>query len=262
MVSKYIRDYVEQLHQIVHTDSRQDELPSLKEGAKLPKSPEDWRLANLYFHLELSTINIKNKLNEAMSLMNSTAYSYFHSNYGYKNTISEEEIVLKERYKHFSKKDFKKELRTLKLNNACINIIKYLAKEIRSRINKNRISIIVATDNDDEISRKVWGFAKKVLRSGISVFSSFDAVQGATYITHALKCVNRMKVFTILSWIPKLKEPNIPFNLSPPSYQEITRITKRMKSSGLACPLPCLRVINNLFQAMSILKIIYIKYLH
>ena len=60
---------------------------------------------------------------------------------------------MKERYKHFPKKDLKKELKTLKINNGSINIIKYVAKEIRSRINKNPISITVATDNDDEISR-------------------------------------------------------------------------------------------------------------
>ena len=45
-----------------------------------------------------------------------------------------------------------------------------------------------------------------------------------------------MKGFTIPSWIPKLKEPNIAFNLSPPFYQEITQIIKRMKSSGSPCP--------------------------
>ena len=42
------------------------------------------------------------------------------------------------------------------MSNVSINIIKYVAKEIRSRINKNPISITVATDNDDEISRNFW----------------------------------------------------------------------------------------------------------
>ena len=54
--------------------------------------------------------------------MNSPVYNYFCDNYDYKNTISEEEIALKERYKHFSKKDLEKELKTLKLNNASINM--------------------------------------------------------------------------------------------------------------------------------------------
>ena len=123
------------------------------------------------------------------------------------------------------------------MNNASINIIKDVAKEIRSRINKNPISITVATNNDDKISRNFWGYAKKVFRSGSSVLPSFDVVQDTTYLTNALKCVNRMEVFTIPSWIPKLKEPSIPFNLSPPTYQEITRIIKLMKSSGSLCPL-------------------------
>ena len=51
----------------------------------------------------------------------------------------------------------------MKLNNAPINIIKYVAKEIRSRINKNPISITVATDNDDEISKNFWATPKKSL---------------------------------------------------------------------------------------------------
>ena len=47
------------------------------------------------------------------------------------------------------------------MSNVSINIIKYVAKEIRPRINKNPISITAATDNDDEISRNFWGYAKK-----------------------------------------------------------------------------------------------------
>ena len=92
------------------------------------------------------------------------------------------------------------------MNNASINIIKYVAMEIRSRINKKPISITVATANDDEISKNFWGYAKKVFRSGSSVLPSFDVVQATTYFTNVLKCVNRMKVFSIPSWIPKLKE--------------------------------------------------------
>ena len=41
------------------------------------------------------------------------------------------------------------------------------------------------------------------------LFPSFNAVQGTTYFTEPLKRINRMKVFTIPSWMPKLKKPNI-----------------------------------------------------
>ena len=50
-------------------------------------------------------------------------------------------------------------------------------------------------------------------------------------------------MFTIPSWIPKLKEQNIPFNLSPPTYQEITWVIKHMKSSGPPCPLDQIPII-------------------
>ena len=69
-----------------------------------------------------------------MSLMNTTVCNYSRGNYGYKNVISEEEIALKMRYKNLSKKDLKMKLKTLKMNNASINTIKYVAKQIRSRI--------------------------------------------------------------------------------------------------------------------------------
>ena len=52
-----------------------------------------------------------------------------------------------------------------------------------------------------------------------------------------------MKVFTVPSCIPKLKEPYITFNLSPPTYHKITRIIKRMKSSGSPCPLDQVSII-------------------
>ena len=68
-----------------------------------------------------------------------------------------------------------------------------------------------------------------------------------------------MKVFTIPSSVPKLKKPNIPFNLSPPPQQEITRIIKRMKSSGSAMPVR--PDIDNLFQAVSLLKIIHVRFM-
>ena len=79
----------------VTASSKQDEVCSLKKGIKLPKLPKEWHLASLYFHSELLSINIKNNLNEAMSLVKLTVCNYFRNNYGYENTVSEEEIALK-----------------------------------------------------------------------------------------------------------------------------------------------------------------------
>ena len=77
------------------------------------------------------------------------------------------------------------------------------------------IIIAVDTDNNDEISKNSWGCAKKVFKSGTSV--SIFQHRHTTYFKDVLKRINRMTVFTIPFWMSKLKEPNIPFNLSPPS---------------------------------------------
>ena len=45
------------------------------------------------------------------------------------------------------------------------------------------------------------------------------------------------------SWIPSLPQPTIPYNLSSPSYQQITKILRRMKASGSPYPLDKLSVI-------------------
>ena len=106
---------------------------------------------------------------------------------------------MRERYKQFSKKDLKKQSKTLELSNASINIIKHEAKQTGSRTDKNLISITVATDNDDEISRNIWGYAKKLFRSSTSVVPSYHVVQSTTYFTNAEKFANYTKVFTIPS---------------------------------------------------------------
>ena len=63
------------------------------------------------------------------------------------------------------------------MNNASINIIMYVAKQIRSSVNENPISITVATGNNYEINMNFWGYVKKVFRSGTSVLYSLDTVQ-------------------------------------------------------------------------------------
>ena len=51
------------------------------------------------------------------------------------------------------------------------------------------------------------------------------------------------KLFNIPSWIPKLSDPEVQFNLDPPTYQQISNVIRKMKSSGLPCPLDQLSII-------------------
>ena len=59
----------------------------------------------------------------------------------------------------------------------------------------------------------------------------------------SLAKINPNRLFDIPSWIPNLSDPEVQFNLDPPTYQQITNIIRKMKSFGSPCPLDQLSVI-------------------
>ena len=64
-----------------------------------------------------------------------------------------------------------------------------------------------------------------------------------SYFTNILARINPNKVFNIPSWIPLLPDPTIEYNLDPPTYQQITNIIRKMKTSGSPCPLDQVSII-------------------
>ena len=64
-----------------------------------------------------------------------------------------------------------------------------------------------------------------------------------TYFSKSLAKINSNRLFDIPSWIPKLSDPEVQFNLDPPTYQQITNVIRKMKSSGSPCPLDQLSII-------------------
>ena len=52
-----------------------------------------------------------------------------------------------------------------------------------------------------------------------------------------------LKLFPIPNWIPKLCRPQIQFDLDPPTYQQITTVIRKMKTSESPCPLDQLSII-------------------
>ena len=55
------------------------------------------------------------------------------------------------------------------------------------------------------------------------------------YFRKTLQSMNPKKRFTIPSWIPAFKTPTYQYDITPPMYQEITKIIKRMKASVSPC---------------------------
>ena len=71
----------------------------------------------------------------------------------------------------------------------------------------------------------------------------FNVTDCFTYFSKSLAKINPNRLFNIPSWIPKLSDPEVQFNLDPPTYQQITNVIRKMKSSGFPCPLDQLSII-------------------
>ena len=63
------------------------------------------------------------------------------------------------------------------------------------------------------------------------------------YFKKTLCSINPNKLFHIPSWIPKLSDPILNFDLQPPTFRQVTNIIRRMKASGSPCPLDQLSII-------------------
>ena len=129
--------------------------------------------------------------------------------------------------------------------------IKFVAKKLRNLLNKSNTTDPNNTDShasanidhDSLIGKSVWGFVKQFFKKNTSSFPSFNLAECTSYFTKTLSAISPTKTFNIPSWIPKFESPQTPFNLDPPTYQEITNVIRKMKPSGSPCPLDQISII-------------------
>ena len=86
---------------------------------------------------------------------------------------------------------------------------------------------------------------KEVYREKASSCSNFWSKQMLRILFNSVfKAVNPFKVFRIPSWIPTYSAaPSTPFDLTPPSFKQITKVVRKMKASGSPCPLDQISII-------------------
>ena len=99
------------------------------------------------------------------------------------------------------------------------------------------------TDHDAKVKENLWTYAKTFIERKKIILPAFDKQSCFIYFRKAFKVVNPLKNFKIPSWIPSLPVPENPFSDSPPSYQKVTRIIRKMKSSSSPCPLDQISII-------------------
>ena len=226
----------------------QENFPDLMKGIKLPKSPLLWSIANDFFKLTFSNHPITPQdLNNNINTMATVIYNYFSENFGFVDD-NNSSAQFESKYKTFSTKDLKKALKKLKLENGNVTEIKFVAKKLRNVLNKitaehNNNNETAEVDHDHLISKNFWGYVKKYFKKKSSLLPSFNMAQCTSYFTKTFSALNPNKTFSIPSWIPKFASPQTPFNLDPPTYQEITNVIRKMKPSGSPCPLDQLSVI-------------------
>ncbi|CAB3995586.1 Hypothetical predicted protein [Paramuricea clavata] len=181
--------------------------------------------------------------------MATVVYNYFSENFGYVNNHND--VQYQRKYESFSTKDLKKSLKKLKLENGDILEIKFVAKKLRNLLNKSNTTDPNNTDShasanidhDSLIGKSFWGFVKRFFKKNTSSFPSFNLAECTSYFTKTLSAISPTKTFNIPSWIPKFASPQTPFNLDPPTYQEITNVIRKMKPSGSPCPLDQISII-------------------
>ena len=219
--------------------------PDIKTGIKLPKSDDQWITANEYFKsvLFLNHPITAQNLSSSIKLLNDTIYDYFSANFGQVAQATDERLIKK--YEDKSKYDLKKSLKVLKHSaSADIAEIKYVSRLLRDKLRNNTSQVNTDPMNHDySISKKFWGYVKKIFNIKAEMLPSFSMDECFDYFTRTLSSLNPTRVFNLPSWIPTLSDPVIPFNLEPPTYQQISNVIRKMKASGSPCPLDQLSII-------------------
>ena len=98
-------------------------------------------------------------------------------------------------------------------------------------------------------SQKVFSI---IIKIPSRTLPEFDKQSCNKYFRKSLAAVNPTMLFAIPGWIPKFNDSSVEFDLSPPTYNKICKLVKRMKTSGSPCPLDQIPII--CFRKCSILR--------
>ena len=174
--------------------------------------------------------------------MNSTIYDYFHENFG--SLVNTDSSYFVSKYKDYSIAMLKSTLKTFKRSKSDVAEIKYVARTMRLRLRNNTMNSKEASiDHDKHIQKFFWRYVKENIQQGTSISLSFDSSTCIQFFSKFFRSTNPSKSFIILGWIPPLAEPSVPYDTSPPSYQQVTKAIRRMKASGSPCPLDKISII-------------------
>ena len=209
------------------------------DGIKLPKSQSEWEKANYYFKANIDCQSEITCIENEVENIQSVIYNYFRSNYGIKEKgLVTGENNLFEKYGDYSRKRLKKILRSIKEKDdvSFLPEIKFISKLLRAKYSKTTYRLKNCVDHNEKISQNLWRYCQDVFEPNDKVEPKFTEHQCYEYFTNALKKTSH-KCVSFPSWMKILGSPTKEFDLTSPSYKEITKIVRKMKSGASACPL-------------------------
>ena len=220
------------------------QLSGFKPGIRLPKSEQQWSMANEFFKASLPMKDLSEStmptVGPAIEHFYDIIYNYFKETCGVLDRDLNKD--LDEKYSKHSSKELKKLLKSLKANESPLQEVKFVSHLLRSKLGKSNNNPIIE-NHDEYIAKNFWGFVKNVVSKEARLSPTFTKLQCINYFTKVLSSVLPNKRFAIPSWIPCLNQPSQPFNLDPPTYQKVTQVINRMKASASPCPLDKISVI-------------------
>ena len=135
------------------------------------------------------------------------------------------------------KRSLKVALKFLKQSQASPQEIRYIARLLCNRLRTSADIPTSEFSHDTRIQNNFCNYVKGNLDSATSPSLSFTMTTCTSFFHEFFRSKHPSKSFKIPSWIPSLPQPSVPYNLSLPSFQQITNIVWRMKASGSPCPL-------------------------
>jgi uncharacterized Zn-finger protein len=207
---------------------RSDPLP----GVKLPRSKRGWELANEFFKSQLDFTSKITDVNGSIRRFQAVIYNYFKENHG---ACDKSSCGKFEKYNTQSKSQLKKTLKKLKQQSGPLSEVKYVARLLRSKLSgKNGKAF---RDHQYEIESNFWKYCKSMFNTEENVLPAFNKETCFDFFRQVLSEKRKRKTFSLPSWLKPLPKPVTEFDLSPPTYKEVTAVIRKTKSSGSPCPL-------------------------
>ena len=172
--------------------------------------------------------------------MNTTIYDYFEHNFG--TVTSAKTLKLNTKYNDLLEQSLKSCLKHLKSTCADTADIKVVSNLLRCKLKKTK-PILNEGQVDDKIKKNFWGCVKHLFNKSTSSLPTFEVSTCTNFFSNLFSAIDLFKPFKFPDWIPSLSAPTIPFDLSPSSYHQITKVVRRIKASGSPCPLNQISII-------------------